>query len=242
MKYNVGDKVRIKPKFHFCSVDGFNNINMKDEFFNEYSRLPYCETVMTISTVNKDFYTLKEDRWAYKWTDEMIECKVEEEKSLDEAGLETDFEYEGLAYTLPEGYIFKDENGNVINATKIVLEKKKKEYPTTIEECCYVLNIGNLIERGVKGYKAELFDTFQKLYICRDAYWKIAGEEMGLGKPWEPNWHDDERKYTIEYYDGEIIEDFSLLENRILVFPTSEMRDAFKENFKSEIESCKELL
>ena len=28
----------------------------------------------------------------------------------------------------PEGYIFKDENGNVINATKIVLEKKKKEY------------------------------------------------------------------------------------------------------------------
>lgn len=79
MKYNVGDKVRIKPKFHFCSVDGFNNINMKDEFFNEYSRLPYCETIMTIGIVNKDFYILKEDRWAYKWTDEMIECKVEEE-------------------------------------------------------------------------------------------------------------------------------------------------------------------
>ena len=34
----------------------------------------------------------------------------------------------------PEGYIFKDENGNVINATKIVLEKKKKEYPKTYEE------------------------------------------------------------------------------------------------------------
>lgn len=48
-------------------------------FFNEYSRLPYCETVMTIGIVNKDFYILKEDRWAYKWTDEMIECKVEEE-------------------------------------------------------------------------------------------------------------------------------------------------------------------
>lgn len=30
---------------------------------------------------------------------------------------------------LPEGYIFKDENGNIINATKIVLEKKEKEYP-----------------------------------------------------------------------------------------------------------------
>ena len=34
----------------------------------------------------------------------------------------------------PDGYIFKDENGNIINATKIVLEKKKKEYPKTFEE------------------------------------------------------------------------------------------------------------
>jgi hypothetical protein len=79
MGYKVGDKVRIKPKFHFCSVDDFNNINMKDEFFNEYSRLPYCETVMTIGIVNKDFYILKEDKWAYKWTDEMIEGLAEEE-------------------------------------------------------------------------------------------------------------------------------------------------------------------
>lgn len=129
MKYNVGDKVRIKPKFHFCSVDGFNNINMKDEFFNEYSRLPYCETTMTIGIVNKDFYILKEDRWAYKWTDEMIEGLVEEEMSLDKAGQITDFEYDGLSYTLPEGYQFIDENGNAINATKITLRKKKEVIP-----------------------------------------------------------------------------------------------------------------
>ena len=42
---------------------------------------------------------------------------------------------------LPEGYIFKDENGNVINATKIVLEKKKKEYPKTYEECNRIMKI-----------------------------------------------------------------------------------------------------
>ena len=34
----------------------------------------------------------------------------------------------------PEGYIFKDENGNVINAMKIVLEKKKKEIILTQEQ------------------------------------------------------------------------------------------------------------
>lgn len=88
MKYNVGDKVRIKPKNHFCSVDGFNNIHMKDEFFNQYSRLPYCETVMTIGIVHKDFYILKEDRWAYKWTDEMFEGLVEEETKSKMVNLE----------------------------------------------------------------------------------------------------------------------------------------------------------
>ena len=30
-------------------------------------------------------------------------------------------------------YEFRDEHGNVINAQKIVLEKKKKEYPKTYE-------------------------------------------------------------------------------------------------------------
>lgn len=34
---------------------------------------------------------------------------------------------EKLEITLNEGYQFKDENSNVINTKKIVLEKKKKE-------------------------------------------------------------------------------------------------------------------
>ena len=34
---------------------------------------------------------------------------------------------EKLEIILKDGYQFKDENGNVLNATKIVLEKKKKE-------------------------------------------------------------------------------------------------------------------
>lgn len=97
----------------------------------------------------------------------------------------------GEVFNLPEGYELKDQDGNVINAQKIVLEKKKKEYPKTFLGCCDVLGIEDLISRGVKGYKAELFDTLQKLYICRNAYWKIAGEEMGLDKPWKPDWEDE---------------------------------------------------
>ena len=82
---------------------------------------------------------------------------------------------------LPEGYIFKDENGNIINATKIVLEKKEKEkeYPKTYEECCKVLD-WNHRDYDRVGYESELLCKFQVLLLCRDAYWKIAGEEMGL--------------------------------------------------------------
>lgn len=42
-------------------------------------------------------------------------------------------------WNLPDGYIFKDETGNVINSTKIVLEKKQPKYPQSYEECCKIL-------------------------------------------------------------------------------------------------------
>ena len=142
----------------------------------------------------------------------------------------------------PDGYIFKDENGNVINAQKIVLEKKKKEYPKTYEECINELDINEVV--AACGWKKEI-KALQTLLVCRDAYWKIAGEEMGLGKPWRPDWDDDEwpDMYYISF-DGKRLEKEKGYPccNMILIFPTEEMRDAFYENFKKEIESCKELL
>ena len=177
--------------------------------------------------------------------------KTEDEMSLDKAGQITDFEYEGLAYTLPEGYQFVDENGNVINATKIVLEKKKKEYPKTYKECCKVLGIegGRLMfnTKDITEYEENLIYKIGKLEhikVCRDAYWKLYGEEMGLGKPWELSIGTP--IYYI-YYNrtvGTIKNDYAddIQGNIILAFPTPEMRDAFYENFKELINECKELL
>ena len=138
-----------------------------------------------------------------------------------------------------DDYIFKDENGNVINTTKIVLEKKKKEYPKTYTECSDILSV--YTDPDISGYKGELLWAFQKLLVCRDAYWKLYGEEMGLGKPWEPN--KDDIIFGISRIGG-LIERFDdvLGNSHILEFPTEEMRDAFYENFKNEIEICKELL
>ena len=381
MKYKVGDTVCIKSMFDIGTI-----IDSKGKVGNLPFKIAmncYCSSRLTIKEVDdvNKTYKMKEDPW-HLYNDEMIEGLVEEEidlipkfgeysdnEPLDIPTMTTEFVKEhGLP--CPEGYQFVDENGNVINATKIVLEKKtdkdmtenntkvdmgevsdgyhtfnelyeyrmlynaaffnelakqglydvhksrkhsdgeypfgdsnwfivmaelptgqisnhyemkdwdkfqipekllankwdehsprdvadrltsftnpKKEYPKTYEECCAELN-NYPLENGVDGYKFELLSTFQNLIICRDAYWKIAGEEMGLGKPWEPDWENsEERRYCIVNINGEINLPEKILTkwilkvtNKILVFPTEEMRDAFYENFKELIEQCKELL
>lgn len=159
--------------------------------------------------------------------------------------------------TLLDGYEFRDENGNVINAQKIVLEKKKKEYPKTYDECCKTLGLLNVdlcFNADYRSFDASkeqwkrlgLMNQFYQLLICRDAYWKIAGEQMGLGKSWEPDWKGDswrQLKYCITVNgDGEIERRITQFDKRIFAFPTEEMMNAFYENFKDKLEICKELL
>ena len=177
----------------------------------------------------------------------------EESMSLveEEVGLVDKFSSRWVnEFNLPKGYIFKDENGNVINTTKIVLEKKKKEYPKTYEECNRIMGVelwNTLWGEDATEYEEQmegLMYAFIKLKVCRDAYWKIAGEEMGLGKPWKPDWTDQESpKYCITSIKDQVeASKRYYIMNTILAFPTEEMRNAFYENFKELIESCKELL
>ena len=156
---------------------------------------------------------------------------------------------DGKSFNLPDGYHFVDENGNKIEALKIALEKDVKEYPKSYEECLKVLGFNTTIkvkETSVFDYDDDIV-ALQKLKRCRDAYWKIAGEKMGLGKSWKPNFTQGSGiKYSILFANGELIwnrpECVCTTGSRILVFPTEEMRDAFYENFKELIEQCKELL
>ena len=251
MKYNVGDKVRIKSlDWYNENKDENGNIYCGDGLMlNPHNAGRFCGRILTIKEVNSDFYTVVED--CSYWNDNMIEGLAEETEIAQDAKTFSegynqgydDGQHDMNEWVLPEGYQFVDENSNVINASKIVLEKKKPKCPQTFLECCDVLNIGNLIERGVKGYEAELFDTLQKLFICRDAYWKIAGEEMGLGKPWEPDWRQE--RYIIYRNQNDIIGGYRAaghVEHHIFEFPTKEMRDEFKMNFGPDIDICKKLL
>ena len=306
MKYNVGNKVRIK------SIDWYNKNKDEDGIVELSTRdfipemVEHCGTVVTIKDVFEDiddnvvYYCMEDIIW--DWTDEMIEGLAEEEnkpkfkvgdevrikgtdiggtiesvirgqlivnskgskipawpedvvlmKSVEEENKPNIIEeaktyWDSIkdAWICPEGYIFKDENDNVINATKIVLEKKKKEYPKTYVECWYELK-HDINHDKVEGYKSDILSALQKLLICRDAYWKIAGEEMGLGKPWKPDYngtfeHGTPIKYVIYNIGTHIVKERKSSPNHILSFPTAEMRDAFKENFDPDIEICKKFL
>jgi hypothetical protein len=144
---------------------------------------------------------------------------------------------------LPDGYHFTDENGNVIDTTKIRLVKNTPSYPKTYKECCELLGCKSIIGfAGLDDEEENLYGKFIALKRCRDAYWKIAGEELGLDKPWEPVWDESEDLYTIHTFNGEIKLSGTAHRNAILVFPIEEMREAFYENFKDLIVLCKELL
>ena len=280
MKYKEGDRVRIKSLDWYNknkgNADETNSVWCEDGgawFFYHMSQ--YCGKIMTIKNVWSNSYTLEGSD--SRWTDEMIEGLVEDENINNKwNGLKVELDLsksivgvsniESLqgerfmsgfvkAIIPPEGYIFKDENGNEILTTKIILEKKKKEYPKTYEECCYVLGFENtelVFEddyRNINPPKEQwkrlgLINQFNKLLICRDAYWKIAGEEMGLGKSWRLSIG---KPFYYLYYNRQrycIRKDYAddIQGNVILPFPTEEMRNAFFENLRELIEECKELL
>lgn len=232
MKYKIGDKVRVKSlKWYNENKDDNGFIYCCGIRFIPHMSL-LCDCILTIKTTDQDFYHVEENCWA--WTEDMFEGLVKDtiQSVTVKSVIFPDENYiDKIEICLTDGYEIVVENN------KTFIQKKKLKYPTTYEECCQYLGCDDKI--GTK--KLVLFS---QLINARNAYWKIAGEEMGLGKPWK--FENPSRRYvfTIEYSGGKIILNAatSSMINRILVFPTKDMRDAFYEAFKDLIEKCKELL
>ena len=241
MKYKVGDKVRIK------NLDWYNENKNSDDnqsivFANGWyftkSMSNFCGKELIIErishVINPPHYMMRDNTFA--WTDEMIEGFVEEETSID-LTVKGEEVKERIEIAIPKGYEYVIESG------KIIFTKKKPKYPKTYEACENILGLEDSIIEGCLGYEYKLLNAFQKLLMCRDAYWKIAGDEIGLGKPWEPDWTNlNQLKYCIWVDFGEFATMTNVRGQHILAFPTAEIRDAFYENFKELIEGCKELL
>lgn len=201
--YKVGDKVKVLANM-YCGVFDIQGMEW------------YCVSKVVKYNVH-GYWLSAENLQAYK------------EENMKENNNDN-----CIKWDLPVGYEFQDKEGNVINTDTIKLVKKQPQYPKTYEESCKVLEIDNknflsirnlCVDDGEEvttAYEKDVLDEFTYLWelkICRDAYWKIAGEQMGLGKPWEP-----------------------MFLKPFLNFPTEEMRDAFYDNFKDLIEKCKMLL
>ena len=82
MEYKVGDKVNIK------SLDWYNEnkneigiVELREYLFG-WDRAKYCGKIMEVGSIESNslfsYYIFVEDD-LYGWTDDMIECKVEEE-------------------------------------------------------------------------------------------------------------------------------------------------------------------
>ena len=156
---------------------------------------------------------------------------VAEQPSVDKAkapSLEGQDYSEGrCGYRIPEWFeLEKVEDGEIIL-------KPKKKLPKTWEQC------SRLLDGKKKKEIVCLTGALNRLLIARNAYWKSADNwSFKIGE------NSQDVVYAISVFGSGIMKDFyyALNCNRILVFPTEEMRDTFYENFKDLINECKELL
>ena len=228
-------------------IEGLVEAKTKPKF-KEGDRITNGTVTLTILTISSDRYIVEDNLGGCGtlYFNTRDDWKIVEDKSSIDLTVKGEEIKERIEIKIPEGYEY------VIESDKIIFTKKKKEYPKTYEECCKIMDCAvhpyiTANEPGIVSYYEDDLNrgvlSLRKLLICRDAYWKLYGEEMGLGKPWEPDWtYNGATKYCIGVSENEIQNFSSSVAQYILAFPTEEMRDTFKKNFDPDIEICKEFL
>ncbi len=227
MKYKVGDKVKVKShEWYEDNANYISEIECGNTVFIPDMKC-YCGNTVTIMKKFSHIkcYAIEEDNGVHYWNDEMFE----DDKDMKEFVNIKD------EIIVPDNCEVWDDQGNVIKTSKIIIKEVKKTYPNTINDCYNLLEDDELVS-------PTPMRKFQELINARNAYWKLHGEEMGLGKPWEPNWTSFEGYPAIYMYRYQITLSVVRDEHHCLVFPTEEMRDLFYKNFKKDIEECKEFL
>lgn len=231
--YRNDSPKQLEDHLAFYTLDGFNarfpyKIGEKVDIIKGGTSCVCCEilNMQWNEEYNGIMYYVQDANKKYWWVkaDDIRYAKYSNLRyNLDDnVNMNIEFDLSKYSYEVKDG--------------KLIIEEKKPEYPKTYEECCQHLGCDDKIS-------SKKLVLFSQLINAKNAYWKIAGEEMGLGKPWEPNWKRGEQKKYCIYYGAGIIQKGACYNyNSILSFPTEEMRDAFYENFKNLIVQCKELL
>jgi hypothetical protein len=230
--YKVGDRVRV-PEYE-------SEVCISKMYWDGN------EVQYEVVTDEVEWYSAKE---LNKFNEPNQSNNTNKEKKINQMSL-ANSDLDEVEIVLGDNFELKIREG------KYYAIRKKILYPKTFEECCKVLGCKaddfftsfsykgcDVVISEYEDKVDDLLQNFRKLRYARDAYWKIAGEQMGLGEPWEPDWStESEIKYVIEVYRNKVRTNSHGYPNTILAFPTAEMRDAFLENFGYLIELCKELL
>lgn len=226
--YKVGDKVQEKGSAHCDSVYIIESIIWEKDHidyvaYNQHHEYPKCTvTAECLQPYKKNTHT--------------------------PPGITIN----GENLIVPNGYTIKTATAN---GNSIIVEyvKNKPQYPKTYEECCKILGadpnkkiVLSNSEDAIPEENEHCYELYNlyRLLICRDAYWKIAGEKMGLGRSWKPIWGPNlPVNYVIRKVNHtDIIKPSGNVDSEILAFPTKEMRDEFFENFRDLIEKCVKFL
>ena len=165
--YKVGDKVKVPY------VDG----RITGNELYEYKILKIKWDSLE-STIKYGLPTGDEQRIEYYSTDNLNIWNKKE--TMKENIIDTIKENEDR-YRIHVNYQFDIE----VDEGEYYLVRRKPQYPKTYEECCDILQLEHTFElKDLTIDEEKLTDSFIRLKRCRDSYWKIAGEQMGLGKPW----------------------------------------------------------
>jgi hypothetical protein len=235
MKYNIGDKVRVK------SLDWYNE-NKSDEghifcrsrYFNP-DMSTFCSCILTIKSINSNFIHVEEN--IFDWTEDMFEGLANYKENMDY-----------IEITLNDkNYIIDVEKAKDLGILK---EKDRR---------CKSWEEFKLKYKGTRGYYYDY--ATDKIYNPLDpwgaseqinqqdaieiyAFSKLLKLRRDWIGEWNPDWSNVlcKCKYCIISRNNNItIGSFDDVQH-IFSFPTEEMAREFLECFRSLFEQCKMLI
>lgn len=129
--------------------------------------------------------------------------------------------------------MFEGLESEVNNTPKSIKKIDVSILPTDFITCARLLGVNYHI--STDGYMGAEFQEFQKLIICRNAYWAIADN-------WKPNYKDKEKKHCIVMRGNKLGVATTIETSRNFAFPTPEMAQKFHDSFKPKLDFCKDML
>lgn len=141
-------------------------------------------------------------------------------------------------YVVEAGFSWSDEmfeglESEVNSTPKPIKKIDVSILPTDFDACAKLLGVSCHI--SADGYMGAEFQEFQRLIICRNAYWAIADN-------WKPNYKNKEKKHCIVMRGNKLGVATTIEISRNFAFPTPEMAQKFHDSFKLKLDFCKDML